>query len=907
MAKRLIQPVQWSVALALLSCATANPPSSQPAPPPPAHQLPQEPVPALRLPSDVKPTHYALNLQIDPDQAEFSGSAAIDLMFSAPRDVLWVHGLDLKVKSSALKVGGEVLAVKWEQVNDDGVVRLQLPHVVGPGPATLEVSWTRGYDPRLVGLYLAKEGGNTYAYTQFEDIYARRAFPGFDEPGFKTSFDVTLEIPATDVAATNTPQLSEELKGDHKRIHFATTKPLPTYLLAWAVGPFDVVEAEPLPPNAIRSWPVPLRGVAPKGRGSELAWGLQTARELLLLEEQYFGVPYAYPKLDSIVVPDYAFGAMENAGAIHYREDLFLFKDGVSSEEGKLGSADTIAHEQAHQWFGDLVTMPWWEDAWLNESFATWMATQMVQRWKPEWNAGIDLQKASSGAMGADALVTARAIRQPLASVKDIMDQFDGQTYQKGGAVLAMFERAMGPEVFRRGVSGYIAAHANGSGSTEDLLDALSAAAGHDVKAAFHTFLDQAGVPLVQAQVACGAKAVLTLKQSRYFPLGSTGKQDRAWQIPVCLRFGKGAEIQQQCLSLTQAEQQVELPMCPDWLLPNADGAGYYQWSMAGQDLQKLRTAGYAKLTVAERISLAQALRAGVAAGAIPIADALGALGPIAQDADSEVIPEAMPLLFQARDHLLPPEETARVDAFTSRLFAPVLARVGFSAKQGEPAATRRLRRRVLEMLAHVEDKAVVAELTRRGLAYAGLADKTFHPEAVDADLAGLALSTAVKFGNLALFDTLTQRLATLDDAEIRSRVVSALASVTDPDRAAKALALTLDLRLRKQEALTPVFAMADEPKTRDAAWKYLTEHFEQAIAASPESSAAYLPWVITGFCDAERAKEQAAFLEPRAPKYSGMGQNVRQALEAEQLCAATVAAQRQSARAFFANNKPGK
>jgi cytosol alanyl aminopeptidase len=867
-----------------------------------------EPIPTLRLPSDVRPTHYALEMTIDPNQPTFSGTVAIDVTLSAPRDVLWLHGLDLKVHSSSVKVGEQSLPAVWDQVNDDGVARLTLPHAIGPGPATILVAWSRAYDPRLLGLYLAHEAGVTYAFTQFEDIHARKAFPSFDEPGFKTPFDVTLVVPNDAVAVANTPENGQQPAGASKRLRFATTKPLPTYLLAWAVGPFDVVDAPTLPPNAIRSWPVPMRGIAPKGRGGEMGFALKTARELLLREEEYFGVPFAYPKLDSVAVPDYAFGAMENAGEIHYREDLLLFKDGVTADLSKLEMANVIAHEQAHQWFGDLVTMPWWEDAWLNESFATWLATRMVQAWKPEWNASIDLQKSVNRVMRQDALVTARAIRQPLTSVKNIQDQFDGLTYQKGGAVLAMFERSMGAEPFRRGVSAYIAAHANGSGSTDDLLAALSKSAGRDIATPFHTFLDQAGVPLVQAKVSCAAgKGTLTLSQSRFFPLGSTGVQDRTWQIPVCTRYGTGAKTTEVCTLLTKAQDTVALPSCPDWVLPNADGAGYYRWSVAGDDLKKLRTAGYSKLNIRERISLAQSLNAGVAAGSIPFADALAALEPITRDSEGEVVTEILPLLRFAGDHLVPANERVAYESYTSSLFAPVVARVGYTAKKNEPTSTTRLRGQVLNTLAHANDSAVVAQLSKQARAYAGLTDGQFHPEAIDPDLAEVALVAAVEHGDVELFDALDKRLNTLDDGDLRERVIGALSSARDPEHAARGRALTLDARLRKQEAVIPLFGQTNDERTRAATWEFIKGHFEAVVQAMPENYAAYLPLAGNGFCDDGKADEINTFFAPVVGKHNGMSQNMRQATEFIRLCAAEVAAQRASAHAFFEARTAGK
>jgi alanyl aminopeptidase len=895
----------WTSLALALSGATpaARPlgPSASASPTTLAAASPVEPTPELQLPGDVRPTRYALSLEIVPGGPGFRGTVDIAISLSKPRQVIWLHGRELRVAESSVEIGAETVPAQYEQVTDEGVVKLTLARAIGPGNATIHLAWSRDYDPRLVGLYLAHEGGVSYAYTQFETIYARRAFPCFDEPAFKTPFDVTLTIRSADVAVANTLPLSEEPAGPGmRRVHYAETRPLPTYLIAWAVGPFDVVAGPTLPPNAIRSRAVPTRGIAPKGHPGEFAYALETGAQLLLLEEQYFGIAYPYEKLDQVAVPDYAYGAMENAGEIHYREDALLFKEGTSAEESRIGIAQLMAHEQAHQWFGDLVTMRWWDDVWLNESFATWMGNRTVAEWRPAMLSFVDQEKRVWRAMENDALVSARAIRKPVTSTKSILDQFDGLTYQKGGGVLSMFERFVGSEPFRRGVSAYIAAHADGGGSTDDLLASISAAAGRDVTAPFHTFLDQAGVPLVEAKVVCSPQPHLSLKQSRYFPLGSGGKQDRTWQIPVCARFQAGGRAGEACTLLSQTESSLDLPGCPEWLTPNAEGAGYYHWALAGEDLRKLRSVGYPHLSVLERINLAQELRAAVFAGTLPIADALEALEPLVQDSEGEVVAEAMPLVDFAREDLVSVDERPRVNAYAVKLFAPVLERVGFSGARGESASTRRLRRQIIDLLAQSRDPAVLKEAVARGLAYAGLTDGKFHPEAVDPDLAGLVLGIAVEEGDQKIFDALVDRLAHTDDAEIRGRILGALGQARDATRSARVLALSLDPRLRKDEGLTEVFSQADDYRTRQAAWAWLQANFETLVQKVPESYAAFIPYVATSFCDTQHADEATAFFSPRAGKHDGMPKNLRQAVESMHLCAAQAAAQRESARRFF-------
>ena len=904
----MVRSVLGLSVLLLLACAASRPVLDAPTGPPTAGATPaEEPIPLLQLPLDTRPTRYRLELTIDPRQPRFSGTVEIEVTLDHPRQVLWLHGHGLEVSAASVSVGEEAVPARYQQVNDDGVAQLALPRPVGPGAVTLRLAWSGAFDPRVVGLYRVKEAEVDYAYSQFQILYARRAFPGFDEPRFKTPFEVTLVVPDGDVAVANTAAVSEAPAGlGLRRIRHAATRPLPTYLLAWAVGPFEVVEAAPVPPSAVRSWPVPLRGIAPRGRGGELGFGLDASRELLLLEEAYFGIPFPYPKLDAVAVPDFAWGAMENAGEIHYREDLLLVKEGVTAEERKQFIADTIAHEQAHQWFGDLVTLAWWDEAWLNESFATWMATKMVEAWRPGYHAATDLQKSFSWAMDNDALVTARAIRQPLKSMKDVDDQFDVLTYQKGGGVLTMFERYLGPEAFRQGVSRYLGAHADGSGSTDDLLEALARAAGQEVVPAFHTFLDQAGVPLVEASVRCGPKPVVTLQQSRYLPLGSTGTQDRLWQVPVCVRYAVGGKAEARCLVLREPRAALELPWCPAWLMPNAGGAGYYHWSMGGADLKNLTSAGYAQLDVSERISLARALGAAVHGGKLPIADALQALEPMAADPEGEVAVEAIPLLSFVREQVLGPRERTLVDAYAVQLYAPVFRRLGFTGRSGEGASTRRLRLRALGLLATVGHPEVVREAVRLGRAYAGLADGRFHPEVVDPDLAGLVLGAAVEHGDRAFFDGLRQRLATTDDGMLRLRILNALGNARDPERSRAALALCLDPALRKQEGMTELWRQGYDVRTRDATWRFIQEHFDALVEKVPPTHAAGLPFAAESGCDTGRADEIHAFFASRAGAHEGMAQSARQAEEAVRLCAAQASAQRESAVRFLTAHARG-
>ncbi len=532
--------------------AEREPPPSEPA---------SEPAPGLRLPADVRPTHYALALSIDPSQERFSGEAVIDVTLPRAQRVIYLHGQGFEVSEASVAIGEDVVPATWADVDAErGLASLTLERAAGPGPVQLRVTYSAAFDRSLEGLYRVDQGDDHYAFTQMEPLAARKAFPCFDEPSFKTPFDVTLRIPRGQTAIANAPQAGDaEETGDAQSVRFATTEPLPTYLVAFAVGPFDVVEASPIAPSDVRDRPIPLRGIAPRGQGARLAHAMRHTPAILRSLETYFGIAYPYAKLDLIAVPDFAAGAMENAGAITFRDSLLLLGEDAPIHQQR-GFAYVTAHELAHQWFGDLVTMAWWDDLWLNEAFATWAETRTIEETFPEHSPRMAQMGNVLEAMEADTLATARVIRQPIESEHDVHNAFDSITYSKGDAVLSMFERWLTPEVFRRGIQRYLREHAGGNATSADLFAALSAEAGRDVAGPFGTFVDQSGVPLVEATPSCdGGRGRVALRQSRYAPLGSSASAERVWQVPVCVRYGVGREAHRECTLLTEADGAIEL------------------------------------------------------------------------------------------------------------------------------------------------------------------------------------------------------------------------------------------------------------------------------------------------------------------------------------------------------------
>lgn len=901
--------------------APAPPPAQQP----PAPVLPPERPPLGQLPPGVRPLHYTLALQIVPGQERFAGTVEIAVEIDRPRTLLWLHANGLSARHASVRPDGlGPVGARFEQVDPVGVASLTLDRPVGPGRATIRVD----YDGPLSaearnGLYKVQQAGKAYAFTQFEAIAARNAFPGFDEPAYKTPFAVSLFVPRGEAAISSTAEIERVQMGDLDRVTFATTAPIPTYLLAFAVGPLDIVNAAPVPPNAVRQAPLPLRGAAAQGRGPELAYALENTGALVAALEEYTSIPYPFQKLDIIAVPDRR-GAMENVGAVTFGEFFLLMDRERAPAEQRRRFFGINAHELAHMWFGDLVTMPWWNDLWLKEASANWLGTRAVSRVRPDLDPESAMLERVHEAMSTDGMVSARKIRQEIRDHHDIFNAYDGITYDKGYAVITMFERWMGRDLFQRGVRSFLGAHSFGAATVDDYLNALSQAKGSDVAAAFRTFLDQPGVPLVEARLACEGKPELRLKQSRYLPLGSAGDPAATWQVPVCVRYpadAKSKDMKESCALLAAAEGSLPLEgdRCPAWVLPNADGAGYYRWSVPAAELKQLATAALPRLTVRERMSFAASVRAAFGQGKTSGADALAALAPLAADPRREVATAPMALLDASLDWLAGDPLAPAAAAYAQALYAPAYRDLGWAPRPAkpvsaaaptapaEPAERALLRRDVIDFLAlEAQDPGVRKEAAARGRAY--VEGGRVHPEAVTPDLAEVAIAVAIQESDAALFDRALAALERTDDEVARSALVRGLGSARAPDLAARARELVLDARVRPREAGGLLQAQLAQPETREAAWRWMEERMDALVARLTPRGSGWLPWTATSFCDRAHADRASALFGPRVSALHGGPRTLAGALEAVNLCVARRKAQEPSLRAFFtAAGKPAR
>ncbi len=878
---------------ALAGCGGWRPPAAEPAPPGP-------------LPEGAAPLRYRLELEIVPERESFTGEVAIELELARPLRVLWLHAQELRPRAVELALpDGQRMAGRLEARGDSGVAALLLPRPAGPGRATLHIAWEAPLSRQLRGLYRVDVGEDAYAFSQFEPVAARLAFPGFDEPRFKTPFEIALRVRSEHAAISNAPALAEEDLGHGKRrVRFAPTPPLPTYLVAFAVGPLDLVEAPPLPPRGRRERALPLRGVAPRGRGGELAHALTHAPPLLEALEDWFGIPFPFAKLALLAVPDFAAGAMENAGAITFRDGLLLLDPERAPEEQIRSLRYVMAHELAHMWFGDLVTPRWWDDLWLNEAFATWLGRRAVEGVAPEQRSELAQRAEVQRAMDVDSLVAARRIRQPIASPHDIHNAFDPITYGKGSAVLGMFERWLGREAFRRGIQGYLERFAGGSATAADLLEALSRAAGRDVAAPFHSFLEQPGVPLVEAELRClGGEARLALRQSRSLPQGSQGSRAALWQVPVCARLGGPGGDRELCHLLTAAEESIAAGSpCPAWLLPNADAAGYYRFAPVGAPGGWLAALGFGALEPRERLAAWDSLRAAFRSGALPLAELLAALPAVAADPERLVATAPRGILAFLREELADAASRPGVEALARGLYGSRGPGLGWDARPGEGGEARLLRADVLEILARTgQDPAVRREAAQRGAALARrLEAGDFGDPSLAPELRPLALELAVQEGDPALFDALAARLGTSRDAIERRAILRALGAALDPERAARARALALDPRLRVNEVLLPLASQMSRPSLRAGAWSWIEARFDALVARLGPEGAAGLPALAGELCDEASAADVERFLRPRVAALAGGPRDLEAALETIRLCAALVRARGGELRALL-------
>jgi aminopeptidase N len=861
-------------------------------PPPVVAQAPERPLPAPRadgrLPSFATPLHYALDLTVDPRESRYLGRVRIDLRLDRGSDHVVLHAAGPKLLTAAVRERGAVHWVKHRQRPGPGALAeelvLQFARPLGPGVVQLDLEFDAPFSDGLRGLYRVRADGHAHAFSQLEPSDARRAFPCFDEPGFKTPFDVTLTVPNGYLALANAPPgpRRTQLDSGLSTTQFATTPPLPTYLVALAVGPLSVTAG---PPN-----PTPLAVVSLPGKEALAPLALAAASSQLELLERYFGQRYAHAKLDLVAVPEMSAGAMENPGLVTFREELLLLDETRAGAKAERGLARIMAHELAHQWFGNLVTPKWWDDLWLNEGLASWMGEKIADQNRP----GFALLDEAAGAKGLvmqlDALPSARRVREPVRTPSDVLSAFDTITYVKGAAVIRMVEAWLGPEVTQRGMQRYVRRHAHGNASAADLFQALEAESGKAVSTVFSSFVDQSGVPLLQLDVECrGDKSALTVAQREWLPLGRDAAEPKYWSVPVCIRGKTLRGLERVCVLSTQPTQRHELPLssCPSLWAPNDDETGYYRAALTPAVHKALARAAPKFLSTRERAGLVSSSFALVEAGQASLARHLELLRALSGERQRGVWLEVLRQL-RVVDFWVTDAARAGFARFVRSLIGPAARRLTIVPKAGEGDDVRLLRAELWVALAELgDDQAAQAELRRLALAWLQARDRV-HP-----DLARVALERHAARSGGPLRARLLSQLAKAELPEHRMILLAGLSGFEHPAQVRAVLDASLTEALRVQELRDLYLPLLGRASTAALAAQWMLEHAAPLRAKLPNFSRGRLIASLGAACDANLAKSAGQAIAGNGREGGQAKMPLSRAVEQAKLCAAARQAHR--------------
>ncbi len=781
-----------------------------------------------RLPTAVVPRHYDLTLEPDLEAGTFAGRARIELEVGEPVAEVVLNAKELALEDARVEDAGgrpvPVTALSLDEERERATFALGRP--LAPGPCRLEVAFRGALNAKLAGFYrstFTDDDGVSHAIatTQLQSTDARRAFPCFDEPAFKATFSVTLVVPEHLAALSNAPILAEEPLGDgRKRVRFSETMKMSTYLVAFVVGPFEATQAVDVDG-------VPLRVVHPPGKGRLARYALEAGAHALRFLSSYYGIPYPGQKLDMVAIPDFAFGAMENLGCITYREVLLLVDEERATQTELLRVADVIAHEIAHMWFGDLVTMRWWNGVWLNEAFATFMATLCTDAFRPAWRRWDQFGRERSAAFDVDSLASTRPIEYEVRSPADADGMFDLLTYEKGASVVRMLEQYLGPDRFRDGIRRYLGRHAYGNTETGDLWDALEEETGEPCRRIMDSWIFQPGYPLVWA--ARGAGGALALRQQRFFYAAPAGADAALWRVPLVLRSlgAGGGETRRELLE----GPELRLEAAPGPVLVNAGSHGFYRVRYAPELLACLAEGLADGLDSMERYALVDDAWAAVLAGATPAPEFLAFAERFTAEADLDVWSALVGALGNL-ERFLEGEPRERYRRRLAALLRPALERLGWEPVRGDPPRTLELRGLLFRALAATAaDEDTLARGRRLHDAY--LAD----PAAVEPNLAAAAAAAVAARGTTADYDRFAARSRGAATPQEERRYRSLLAAFPGAPEMDRTLAMTLDGTVRTQDAPYLVAECLVNRDQGERAWAFVATHWEQMLRDYPDNA----------------------------------------------------------------------
>jgi aminopeptidase N len=819
-----------------------------------------------KLPKNVAPIHYALDLTPDLDKLTFAGSETVDIEVTEPTTRLVLNAVDMTIEAAAIE--GEATP----EITSDAAaetVTFTFPHPLAAGRHQLRISFTGRINRFGRGLfavdYPATEGRKRMISSHLEPADARRIFPSWDEPAFKASVALTVTVPQAFLAVSNMPVANEEPAGDgNKRVAFQPTPRMSSYLFVLAAGELERITTDA---GGVTIGVVTARGKVEHGR-----YALEAAGDLLRYFNDYFGTAYPLPKLDLIAVPGGFGGAMENWGGITFFESRLLFDSTTSANEARRGIFGIIAHEMAHQWFGDLVTMAWWDNIWLNEGFASWMQAKAAEALHPEWQSWLNGNGFKQSAMSEDARRTTHPIQHPIANESEAMAAFDSITYAKGQAIIRMVENYLGEDAFRSGIRAYMREHAFSNTTTADLWGALQATSGKPVAAVAAAYTEQGGIPLVIAQESCTGDAQrIRLRQER-FTIHDPAPRSQRWQVPIALgRVGGAAD---ETVPLLDGTAEIEAGRCGDPVKLNLGDVGYYRVQYDATMLVAL-TRSIDRLKPADRANLLSDTWALVEAGRVAPAMFFDLAEPLIGD-DNRAVVEPIIRALTRIDHLQwGRPERAAFQAYGRAVLRPAFYRIGWDAAPSEPADRALLRTRLIAVLGTFGDDTIVAEAQRR---FAGFIR---DPASLSTELRGTVTYLVGHYADRATYDTLLALARKAANTDERVRYYMAAAGARDAVLANETLAIALTDELPTSLVGRLISEVASQGEHRDLAWNFVKANFAALAAKQGPSFQNNFPAsMMMNFTDAAHAEELANF----APAHATSGGRIMAARSYERI-----------------------
>lgn len=812
----------------------------------------------FRLSKDVIPIRYDLRIQVDLHNWRYTASERIEVTVHRPQAEIVLHATGFSVHAARVVAANATHQATVVFNTEAETACLRLAEPVPAGPATVEFEFSGEILDRLRGFYQSQKDGERYAATQFEAADARRAFPCFDEPEFKARFALTLTIPPGTVAIANGPQAARRTLPDGwTEIRFAETPPISSYLVAYCVGPFEATPVTTTPTGVpVQVW-LP-RGLADKGLFARDAH----ARSLTYLED-YTGIPYPYAKVDAIGVPDFEAGAMENPGAITYRLTAIAADPERSSTHALKGIFYTAAHELTHMWWGDLVTMAWWNDLWLNESFATFVGYQATAELMPEWGMWRDFVATLARPFGLDALVSTHPISFEVKNAKQAAERFDVITYWKGAGVVRMIAGFLGADAFRAGVHQYLERYRERNATADDFWRELSAASGHDVATIANAWIKEPGHPVVHVTAAREGDGLrLTIRQERFYadPSAGAGRPPQLWPVPLVIKCGQDDGTAEHREVLSSAQTELTVPGA-QWVFPNGGASGFYRFTLDDVSLQALLGNVQQSLSPHERLVLVDNQWTLLRAGIVSVEQYLAVLDGYRDEVDRAVVSTIVDQLSWLSTHAVADEIRPQFERFVLGYYRPQFEALGWEPRAGESTDERLKRAGIISALGSLARAIEVRADARRRLERY-LLDRS----SLDPNLASVVVGLAGRDGDAALYERyLDRKRSAKTDPEEEQRFLLALTAFELPELIQRTLDLALGTEVRAQDRTFLLAGLLGRRASRAAAWAFVREQWDRLAALMDPMLLQNLIRALGQLTPEPVATEVRGFLAPRA------------------------------------------